>query len=151
MTRILSFDDDPCLAEMVCMILEGAGFEAVSTSNIHEALLILRTQPIDLLIQDLARPIMNGDEFVRLLKDDNELRCVPVLLISGFTRTQAAKFLLEWGVDLQSDVGGYLKKPYSPVALLDAVEAILLRHGKSLPPVEVRERARAGWPKSEEG
>jgi len=55
MVRILSLEYDPWIAEALCAGLQAAGFEALATSDVHEALLILRNQSIDLLTLGLVR------------------------------------------------------------------------------------------------
>ena len=86
MARILYLDDEAFIVDFVCRMLQSSGYQAVGTTNVHEALLILNTQPIDLFMQDMARPVMYGEELVRLLKDEEKLRYVPVVLLTGFPK-----------------------------------------------------------------
>ena len=56
--RILSLNDSPELLDHYHRILAEAGYASIVTSEEGEALTILRTEPIDLLIQDVQRPGM---------------------------------------------------------------------------------------------
>ncbi len=159
MTRILSLEYDPVVAEFLCAILQGAGYEALATANVHEALSILRTQSIDVLtlglgthdvspppslrrilpsepvMQEWPVPAMNGEEFLRLLKDDACLRHIPVLLLTGYCREACTQFLQKFGLDLDQDVAGYVQKgELFDKELLDSVEIVLNNHRKQLPP-----------------
>jgi CheY-like chemotaxis protein len=144
MTRILSLDDNPDIAEMFRWVLQEAGYEVITTSDADEALNLLRTQPIDLFTQDLERPVMRGEELLRLLKDDATLRHIPVLLITGHPRAVCAQLLQKFGLDIDRDTDGYAQKgnAMGPRGLLDAVATVLEKHGKPLPPEELRLRAR---------
>ena len=160
MVRILSLEYDPWIAEALCAGLQAAGYEALATSDVHEALLILRTQSIDLLTlglgtrssspppslrrvlpelfrQDWPVPAMNGEEFLRLLKDDPSLRHIPVLILTGFGKAQCARYFKEFGLDFDHDVDGYVSKT-SLISneFLDAVNVVLKKHGKQPPPGE---------------
>lgn len=46
------------------------------------------------------------------------------------------------GLDLDRDLAGYVTKPFSPFEILDAVEAALTKHGKSIPPQAAQLRAK---------
>jgi CheY-like chemotaxis protein len=168
MPRILSLEYEPLIGEMLCAILQEAGYDVQATANVHEALLILRTQSIDLLTLGLGTrelppppsirrilpsalvrhdwpvPPMNGEEFLRLLKDDATLHPIPVLLISGFSRDTCAQFLQEFGLDIDRDVDGCIQKGHEPGMreLLDTVETVLRKCGKPLPAEELRRCAR---------
>ena len=144
MTRILSLDDDPHAAEILRWVLQEAGYEVITTADADEALNLLRTQPIDLFTQDLERPVMRGEELLRLLKDDATLRHIPVLLITGHPRAVGAQLLQEFGLDIDRDADGYAQKgnALGPRELLDAVATVLEKRGKPLPAEELRRRAR---------
>lgn len=146
MTRILILDDEANTVEIIHTLLEYAGYEALATTDPHEALHILRTQPVDMFIQDLMRPMMDGVEFLRLLKAEEKLSNIPVLIITGFSRGDCAQYLRGHGLDLDRDVDGYLHKQteLGNRQLLDLVATVLEKHGKQLPPDELRRRAREG-------
>ena len=132
MTRILSLDDEPEMLQLLGLFVELAGYEHIRISNSHEALSILRCEPIDLLTQDCLRPDVHGMEFYQLLKSDESLRQIPVLFISAAIKP-------EFGDKCRADYGDdYLTKPFAPKDILAAVTGMMKRHGKHVPTKEER-------------
>jgi DNA-binding response OmpR family regulator len=131
MARILCLDDEPRWSELLCMILERAGgHECLTTTDEQEALSIMRTQSIDLLIQDWRV------EFLHQMKSNEAVNNIPVLVITArWMREKLAEQLKQVGLDMERDVAGYLTGPLPPTVLLDTVEAILEK-GPKPPPAE---------------
>lgn len=127
MARILSLDDEIGLLTIIQMILERAGHESLITTNEEEALSILRSQPIDLFTQDWHRFGMGGCEFLRVMKADENLCSIPVLLITAadMSEERPPEQLKAVGLDFNRDLAGYIPKPFMPDELLDTIEAIL--------------------------
>ena len=145
MTRILCLDDDPEVVVLLGLILRRAGYEVLSTTNSHEALDILRHQPIDLITQDFMRPDIYGLEFLQIMKSDAVLRDIPVLGVSARPRDGRAEEMKLAGFDLDRDLAAYVTKPFGPFEIVEAVEAALTKHGKAIPPqaVQLRTKYRA--------
>jgi twitching motility two-component system response regulator PilH len=72
----------------------------------------------DLIILDVYLPAINGDEVAKILKMDDKLKHIPIILISATTRTLDLK-AKESGVD------GYIIKPFEPEELIGMVKKIL--------------------------
>ena len=136
------------------MLLRQAGHEAYATSDVHEALLILRTRPIDLITLGLgSRPLsppaeslrtlvpeefapdkwqyppMNGEEFLSLLKQDEKLFQIPVILLSGYEREICESFLRAFDLDMKKDIAGYVWKGSKSMNtdLLDQIASLVKR------------------------
>lgn len=127
MTRILCLDDEPAFVNLYRLILESRGYEVVVTTSSHEALDMLRAQPIDLLIQDCMRPEMTGAELLRQLKSDPALASVRVILLTAGSLEQRIALLRDLGLDMERDVQGFIRKPVSPQELLATVEKVLAK------------------------
>lgn len=126
MTRILCLDDDPDMLDLLRLILQLAGYEALCTVSSSEALRLLRTERVDLLTQDFMRPDMDGWAFLRLMKSDESLCAIPVLGISAGPRDFRADQARRMGFDLDRDLAGYVVKPFAPDELIAAVaEAVI--------------------------
>src|SRR5438093_2218590 len=80
---ILILNDEPAILEMVHVLLEEAGHQVVSTTDSHQALALLRQGPIDLFIQDIERPDMDGLELYKRMKSEEQLRDIPILLFTA--------------------------------------------------------------------
>jgi CheY-like chemotaxis protein len=84
MTHILCLDDDPELLRLLRLILEASGYKCLCTVDSHEALALLRTRSIDLLIQDMLRPDIRGESLCRMIRDDENLRHIPIVIASAY-------------------------------------------------------------------
>lgn len=142
MTRILSLDDDPKIVELIQLILTRAGYESLTTTNAQEAFALLRSQPIDLFTQDILRPGIPGAEFLHQMKSDENLRQIPVVIISAVPYPSVKQALQERGLDIERDLDGFLTEPFGRRQLLDTIEAVLPKYGKALPPAGRRTQAR---------
>ena len=138
MTRILSLDDDPEMLELTRMVIEYSGYESITTSNSRAALDILRTQPVDLLTQDMLRPDIDGETLCKIIHADEGLRRSPILIISAFS--EGGKRMVNAG-----HADAYLSKPWSPIEMLDALENVLQKRSILLAPEETRNLARQRW------
>ncbi len=144
-TQILALDDEPTILTLYQSILEPAGYQLMITGDSREALVILQSHTIDLFIQDFQRPEINGREMLKLLQADPRLRAIPVLLITADTREDRARELELDGLNWDTNLQGYLQKPFGAGDLLDLVEAVLQKYEKPLPPLEKRGKERQWW------
>jgi signal transduction histidine kinase/ActR/RegA family two-component response regulator len=88
--RILFVDDEEVLASLGQQILEGLGYRVTKTSSVLEAIAIVRAQaePFDLVITDLAMPVMDGVKLgEQLLQIQPHL---PIILTTGFSGSMTA-------------------------------------------------------------
>jgi CheY-like chemotaxis protein len=115
--RILCLDDQPAPLDAYKLILEPQGYEVLTTESSEEALEIMRREPIDLLIQDIARPRMNGIELYGIMKSDERLRGIPVVISSG---AHCEEFLAQY-----SDAAAVIKKPFDVELLRGVVRKTL--------------------------
>lgn len=145
MAQILSLDDDPQILELLGLIFEQAGHDCLTTTDGEQALRVLKRGRVDLFTQDFMRPELDGCQMLRLLKADVSLRQIPVLAITAGTRRVRAWQMQQAGLDLEADLAGFINKPFTPGDLMEAVEAILVRYGKPLPPAEIRQQAVQRW------
>jgi two-component system phosphate regulon response regulator PhoB len=77
-------NDIPDFLELCHFLLEREGYQHLYTTNADKALSILQQEPIDLFIQDIVRPTMNGFELYWLMKSKRELRDIPILIVSAW-------------------------------------------------------------------
>jgi CheY-like chemotaxis protein len=138
MTRILCLDDEPELLKLLRSILEASGYECSCTINSHEALAMLRTRSIDLLIQDILRPGIDGESMCQMIRDDESLRNIPILIASAYV--DGGKRMVAEGY-----ADAFVSKPLGPIELLDAVEEVLRKRSIPLAPEEARARVRNHW------
>jgi two-component system phosphate regulon response regulator PhoB len=124
--RILVVEDEKDLQELVRYTLERKGYEAITVASSEQALPILRSQIIHLLILDLMLPGMDGFQFCKLIKSDKSLKHIPVMMVTALSEDSDIVAGLELGAE------DYITKPFSPAVLSARVRA-LLRRGLDTP------------------
>lgn len=122
--RILCLDDQAAPLDTYKYILEPHGYEVVTALDSIEALRIMVNEPVDLLIQDLARPGINGFELYAMLKANERLQNIPVVICSGDDQ------FLNRFLDCYPKVEGALEKPFDVERLVDVVRIALRSAGE---------------------
>ena len=83
MQRILIVDDAPELLLLLRKLVARMGYKVEIASGPIEALKILKSKPVDLLLTDWSMPEMNGGELIAALKEDERLREIPTIVLTG--------------------------------------------------------------------
>jgi len=119
MSKILIVDDDPHIRELSRVFLKNEGYDTCEASDGLQALSLLETTRVDLVVLDIMMPNLDGWELCRQLK---EIYDFPVLMLTakGETRQKLK------GFDLGAD--DYLVKPFEPLELVARVKALLKRY-----------------------
>ena len=127
--RILVVDDDPEIVRVVRGYLEQAEYEVLTAYNGEEALLTLRQQRPDLLLLDLMLPDRDGWEVTRVIRSDERLADIPIIMVTARIEDTDKILGLELGAD------DYITKPFNPREVLARVRALLRRQqrGQSTP------------------
>lgn len=116
---ILVADDDAEITRLLRLQLTAAGYGVVTAANGQEALEIVKTQDISLVIMDVMMPVMNGIVATVRLRDVSN---IPVLMLSAKAEGSDRVLGLEAGAD------DYLVKPFYQSELLARVQALLRRY-----------------------
>lgn len=82
MASVLVVDDDPGVRKVVRRILEPKGFIVNEAEDGLEGLKWIERKPITVILLDLKMPDMNGPEFLKILRQNNNT--VPVIVITGY-------------------------------------------------------------------
>ena len=122
-TTILVIDDERAIREMVVMALEKEGFNTIEASDAHKAETIIAESSPNLLLLDWMMPGLNGVDFTRKLRRNDETRDLPVIMLTAKTEEEDLIRGLESGAD------DYITKPFSPRALIARINALLRRTG----------------------
>lgn len=126
--RVLIVDDDVELAGLLRFALVNAGYEVATAYDGDQALLRFAEQAPDLVVLDVNLPGKDGFEVLAALRAHSE---VPVMMLT----VRASEEDEVRGLDLGAD--DYLRKPFSPRALLARVRALLRRGSDGEEPVLV--------------
>lgn len=119
--RILVVEDDKHISKLVRYNLEKAGYTCETTITGEDALEILDSQAVDLVILDIMLPKMDGLETCKRIKQDRRLSAVPVIMLTAKGEEVDRIIGFELGAD------DYIVKPFSPRELVLRVKAILSR------------------------
>ena len=102
--RILVVDDSPTIRKVVGSILEARAYEPVLAGDGQEALELLETEKVDLVLLDFVMPRMNGYQFCRELRAHPELKGLPVVLMSAKGDKIRGQFVQQTGaIDAETE------------------------------------------------
>jgi two-component system phosphate regulon response regulator PhoB len=119
---ILVVDDEPDIRSTVCFNLERDGFRTLAAESGAAALQLAASEPRpDLIVLDLMLPDMSGTEVCRQLRQSNETRRIPILMLTAKTDAIDRVVGFEVGAD------DYVTKPFSVRELVLRIKAILRR------------------------
>ena len=96
--RILVVDDEPDSRRMLRTYFEVHGYDVTEAEDGHEAVEKALQSPPDLVIMDMAMPLVDGVNSARAMRQHDELRGVPIVALTGFGRFYAPR-ALEAGCD----------------------------------------------------
>jgi len=119
MSKVLVVDDDPHIRELARVFLKNEGYDTYEASAGMQALSMLETTQVDLVVLDIMMPSMDGWELCRQLR---ELYDIPVLMLTARGETSQKLKGFELGTD------DYLVKPFEPLELVARVKALLKRY-----------------------
>ncbi len=118
---VLLVDDEEDLLELLSYALQREGFDVLTAQDGVEALRTAKAEQPDLIVLDIMMPKMDGIETCQRLREDAQLRLVPILMLTA--RVEERDEIL--GLDAGAD--DYLTKPTSPNLLVSRVRALLRR------------------------
>jgi two-component system chemotaxis response regulator CheY len=120
--RALIVDDSSVMRKIVERSLRQAGIDlssVIGAENGAEALGLLDTHPVDLILSDINMPVMDGLEFVRQLQTVEKLRGIPVVMIT----TEGSESNVVQALSLGAK--GYIRKPFTPDQVKEHVLPVL--------------------------
>ncbi|NLI82497.1 MAG: response regulator [Deltaproteobacteria bacterium] len=109
--NILIVDDSRSMRKVIRKVLDLSGFqmgECVEAGNGREALELLESHWIDLVLSDIHMPVMDGIGFIRALRNNQSWSDLPVVFIT----TESNEDRLQEAMDLGAK--GYIRKPFQP-------------------------------------
>ncbi|MBA2450713.1 MAG: response regulator [Chloroflexi bacterium] len=116
---VLLADDDPGLRRLVGATLGAESFQILSADDGEEALAIARGEHPALILLDINMPGQNGLDVCRELKSDPATAGIKIVMLTASGAELDRRRAFEAAAD------DYVVKPFSPIALLDKVYALL--------------------------
>jgi two-component system chemotaxis response regulator CheY len=120
--NVLIVDDSQTMRKVIQKSVTLSGFElgdCWEAGDGREALKIIHSQWVDLILADINMPVMNGLEMLRELDKDEIHRNIPVVLIT----TEGSEKCLEEARAL--GIKGYIQKPFLPEAIRSVLTRIM--------------------------
>ena len=118
--KILVVDDSHSLRQLISIVLTTAGYDLIEAENGQQALDKLDGSKFHLAICDVNMPVMNGIEFVKIVKSMPDYRFLPIIMLtteSGENRKQEGR---------DAGVKAWVVKPFRPDQILNAVSKLIL-------------------------
>jgi len=116
--KILVVDDIEDIRSLLQEALQANGYHTLEAADGREALSMIETESPDLVILDIAMPVMSGFQVLRQLRKNSD---IPVIMLSARTDTVDKVESLELGAD------DYITKPFEIAEMTARVEAVLRR------------------------
>jgi len=121
---ILVVDDDESFLRMMKMILPKEGYNIRYTSDSTKAIHYAKKHHVDLLMLDLMMPEIDGYEICRKARKDNEIKELPILVVSAAGGKEVARRVFEAGAD------EHIVKPFDQQDLLYRINYLLEKGGR---------------------
>ena len=119
MANILVCDDDKDIVEAIHIYLQQEGHQVLKAYDGVQAMQVLRTQEVDLLIIDVMMPRLDGIRATLKIREENSL---PIIILSA--KSEDADKIL--GLNVGAD--DYVTKPFNPLELVARVRSQLRRY-----------------------
>ena len=116
---VLIVEDNELNMKLFSDLLEANGYATVQTRNGVEAVGLARKHRPDLILMDIQLPEVSGLQVTQWLKDDDELRSIPIIAITAFAMKGDEEKIRQGGCE------AYLSKPISVVKFLETVRNYL--------------------------
>lgn len=117
--NVLVIEDNPSDAEMIKFVVEGMGYQVFHLTNPFDGLELLERQVFDLVLLDWQLPNLSGIDFLKRMRRTDELKKLPVILISGRNEAKHIKTALDTGaID-------YVVKPVDPMILQAKIQRVI--------------------------
>ncbi len=113
---VMIVEDNELNMKLFNDLLRANGYNTMPMRTGHEALDALKKQRPDLIIMDIQLPEISGLEVTRIIKQDDNLKDIPVIAVTAFAMKGDEERILQGGCE------GYLSKPISVATFVETVK-----------------------------
>jgi two-component system, cell cycle response regulator DivK len=117
--KILIVEDNELNMKLFHDLLEVHGYETLQTKDGREVIGIAREHRPDLILMDIQLPEVSGLEVTRWIKEDDELKTIPVIAVTAFAMKGDEEKIRSGGCE------AYIAKPISVSNFLQTIEKVL--------------------------
>lgn len=122
--RIICIEDEQEMIELVKLILSRRGYEVFGAQGGRAGLELIKSVKPNLVLLDLMMPDMDGWEVYQVMKSDDMMKTIPVIVVTA--KAQSIDKVL--GLHI-AKVDDYITKPFGPSELLSSVMRVLQEAG----------------------
>ena len=119
MKTVLIVEDNELNMKLFNDLLEAHGYATLKTADGIEAIELARTHRPDLILMDIQLPEVSGLEVTKWIKEDDDLKAIPVIAVTAFAMKGDEEKILDAGCE------GYISKPISVTPFLETVRKFL--------------------------
>jgi DNA-binding response OmpR family regulator len=123
--KILVVDDERDIVKALMIRLQGAGYDVVSAFDGAQGVFMAHKEKPDLIILDIRMPAGDGFGVAQRLKHSMHTFTIPIIFLTGSPERNAEEKASALGARF------YIKKPYDPEELLDAIKRALEKDSES--------------------
>jgi two-component system, cell cycle response regulator DivK len=117
--KVLIVEDNDLNMKLFNDLLEAHGYDTLQTKDGVEALRMAREHRPDLILMDIQLPEVSGLEVTKWLKEDDDLRAIPVIAVTAFAMKGDEEKIRDGGCE------AYIAKPISVASFMRTVERFL--------------------------
>lgn len=117
--RVLIVEDNELNMKLFHDLLEAHGYQTIQTRNGRDALKLARQHKPDLVLMDIQLPEVSGLEVTRWIKDDAELRSIPVVAVTAYAMKGDEERIRQGGCE------AYISKPISVLGFIETVREFI--------------------------
>lgn len=121
--NIMTVDDSRAVRLTIVLALKSSGHRVVEAASGEEALELMKTEKVDLILADFNMPGMDGAQLVRHIKAEDDYRKIPVIMLT----TENARVRLSEAKE--AGAAGWMNKPFKTEQLVAAVKALAEKFG----------------------
>lgn len=115
---VLTVDDSRTMRDMVSFTLKSAGYDVLEAGDGQQALGVVTSKKVDLVIADLNMPVMDGLTLIRRLRALPTARTLPILMLT----TESDEKKKQEG--RAAGATGWIVKPFNPEKLVSVVQKV---------------------------
>jgi CheY-like chemotaxis protein len=116
---ILVVDSSLVVRRMICFVLQGCGYEIYEAADGNEAVRIVCSQPVDLLITSMTLPGLNGLELSQIVRETRGLEDIPIIMLTPEDHLDPKNEARKVGVSL------LISKPFNQAQIYNLVKEVL--------------------------
>ncbi len=117
--KVLIVEDNELNMKLFQDLLEVHNIDTVQTRNGNDAMDLARQEKPDLILMDIQLPEISGLDITKMLKEDDELKSIPVIAVTAFAMKGDEEKIREGGCE------DYISKPISVTHFLEIIQKYL--------------------------